>query len=364
MSKPLLVLAAAAALAGCAGQIDHPIVQPQLHVVDATGFDVRPDSLRVPASAAAALGVVAAGDVLVSSTGAGFLRRVVSVSRDGDGLTLATAPAALDDALVEGVLHSSDDLLAPGQRAADRVVDVPPLVVTFDELPLVGDGSAPRIALNGSVTLHPYLDVDLSVSGGRVQLFDLVLHGDVDASAELDLTAGNDGDMDPLFDKTLWTSAPMVLTQWIGPVPVVEAVTLSLHATGDAHASATLTLGGVDAHAAISAGARYDGSGWSAVGDHTLTLAARPASADVALSADGTINLLLQADIKFYDLAGPYVTVGPYASVTLADDGSGTVTRTGRIGFSGDFGGDLSVMGHHVASYDAQLFDVGRDADF
>jgi len=362
MSRTLLALVAAAALAGCAGEIDRPVVSSQLRVVDAAGFDVRPDSLRVPGSSAAALGAVAAGDVLVSSTGTGFLRRVLSVSRDGDALVLLTAPAALDDALVDGALQARDDLLAPG-RAADRVVDVPPLVVTFDELPLVGDGAAPRVALNGSVTLHPYLDVDLSVSGGRVQLFDLVLHGDLDASAELDLTAGNGGDMDPLFDKTLWTSAPTVLTQWIGPVPLVEVVTLSLHATGDAHASATLTLGGVDAHAQLSAGARYDASGWHAVGDHTLTLAARPASADVALSADGSVNLLVEADIKFYDLAGPYVTVGPYASVELADDG-GTVSRSGRIGLSADFGGDLSVIGHHVAGYDAQLFDVGRDVTF
>ena len=358
-----VLLMAIVTWAGCGGQIEPAVVNPQLRVVDATGVQVAADSLRAGGAAAAALRGVTAGDVLVSATGMGFLRRVVGVSRDGDALVIATAPASLDDALVEGVLHAHQDLLAPGERAADRLVDVPPLTVTFDELPLVEDGDA-RAALAGSVTLHPYLDVDLAVSRARVQSFRLVLHGDLDASVDLDVTAGHE--LSRSFEKTVWSAPPTVLTQWIGPVPVVEVVSLSLVASGEAHAGVTgsVTLGGVDAQATLAAGAQYNANaGWSGVGEHTLTLTAAAPSASIVAHAGGSVTVQARADIRFYDLAGPYVYVGPYANVELADDGSG-LSRTGRVGLGAHFGGDLSVMGHHVASYDAQLFDVGRDVTF
>jgi hypothetical protein len=349
--------------AGCGGQIDPAVVNPRLRVVDAAGVQVAADSLRASGAALASLRGVTAGDVLVSAAGTGYLRRVVGVTRDGDALVIATAPAALDDALVEGALHSRQDLLAPGERAADRLVNVPPLTVSFDELPLFEDGDA-KAALAGSVTMHPYLDVDLAVSRARVQSFTLVLHGDLDASVDLDVSAGHE--VGKSFAKTVWSAPPTVLTQWIGPVPVVEVISLSLVATGEVHAGVTgaMTLGGVDAQATLAAGARYDAAaGWSGVGEHTLTLTAAAPSASVVAHAGGSVRLQARADIRFYDLAGPYVGVGPYARVELADDGGG-VQRSGRIGVDGHFGGDLSIMGHHVASYDAQLFDVGRDVTF
>lgn len=351
-------------LAGCSGQIDPAVVNPHLRVIDQPGVQVAADTLRVDGAARAELDGVAAGDVLVSSLGTGFLRSVVGVSRDGDALVIATRPASLDDAVVQGSLHTRQDLLAPGERVEDRTVEVPPLTVTFDELTLLEDGDDAKVALNGSVTLHPYLDVDLSVAHARVQSFELVLHGDLDAAADVDVTAGHE--LSQSFEKTVWTSSPTVVTEWIGPVPVVEVLTLSLVATGEAHAgvTGTVTLGGVQAHAQLAAGAQYDAdAGWTPVADHSLTLDADAPSTDLLVHAGASVNLLARLDVKLYDLAGPYVDVGPYARVEVADDGD-TLTRGGRVGVSADFGGDLSVMGHHVASYDAQLFDVGQDVSF
>src|SRR5581483_10280282 len=105
-----------------------------------------------------------------------------------------------------------------------------------------------------------------------VQNFDLVLHGDIDAKVELDLTAG--GALSKSFSQTIWSAPPVVLTQFIGPVPLVETISVELVATGEAHAGASgkVVLGGLDAQAQLSAGAHYDGSKWSPVAGSSIDL--------------------------------------------------------------------------------------------
>jgi hypothetical protein len=68
--------------------------------------------------------------------------------------------------------------------------------------------------------------------------------------------------------------------------------------------------------------------------------------------------------VRFYDLAGPYLGVGPYAKLDITSQNLAPPTATGRIGLSGDFGGDVSILGHEIAGFDVQLFDVGQNVSF
>src|SRR5262249_22173861 len=153
----------------------------------------------------------------------------------------------------------------------ERTVDVPPLVINFDAVPLLQTGAG-KATLNGTVTFHPYLDVDLQVAWGRVKDFNLVLHGDLSASADVEVTAGQQ--LSASFSQTIWSAPPVVLTQWIGPFPLVEVISLELTASGEAHAgvTSTMTLGGVEAEAKLAAGAHYDGSSWTPVGERSFTI--------------------------------------------------------------------------------------------
>jgi hypothetical protein len=366
-------------LTGCGGQIapsqngqrgTETIVSPQLHVLDGTNLSVAPASLRGSGADATALSQLVAGDVLVSQQQGGFLRKVVRVSSDGADVVVDTEPAALDDALVQGALHASNDLLAAtapsvaGDRGAQSVVNVPPLVLNFANLPLFDYGAKGKLALNGTITLHPYLDVDLAFGGGRLQSFDLVMHGDIDAQLALQLTAG--GELSQSFTQSLWTAPPVVLTQFIGPFPLVETISVELVATGEAHAGATgtLTLGGLDATAQLSAGAKFDGSNWSPVGTQTINLTPVQPSLAVNLQAGGSVSLQARVAVRFYDIAGPYLGVGPYARAEIASQNLAAPTATGRVGLNGDFGGDVSILGHRIAGFDVQLFDVGKDFSY
>jgi hypothetical protein len=371
---PTLILPTLIIVTGCAGQIETPtntraiqtVTSPQLHVLDGSGVTVAPTSLRASGTAAAALASLHAGDIVVASQAGGFLRKVDSVSSNGTDIVVTTEPAALDDALVQGALHASTDLLAPaaGDRAASSVVNVPPLVINFNELPLFDQGAQGKLALDGTLTLHPYLDVDLAFGGGRLQSFELVLNGDIDAQLALKLTAG--GTLSQSFTQTIWSAPPVVLTQFIGPFPLVETVSVELVATGEVHAGATgtLTLGGLDATAQLAAGARFDGTSWSPVATQTVDLQPVQPALDVAASAGGSVSLQARVAVRFYDIAGPHLGVGPYAKVEIVSQDLTAPTATGRIGLSGDFGGDVSILGHQIAGFDVQLFDIGKDVSF
>jgi hypothetical protein len=370
----------ALALAGCGGQVDgatpdgqrgvQTITAPQLRVLDGTPVDVSASSLSGSGSAADTLAQLHAGDVVVSSQAGGFLREVVSVTADGDRVVVGTGPAALDQALVQGQLHASHDLLAAGDstiggdRSASSVVNVPPVVLNFDELPIFDYGAKGKLALNGQVTLHPYLDFDLAFSGGKVKNFDLIFHGDIDANVALKLTAG--GDLSQSFAQTIWQMPPVVLTQFIGPVPLVETISVELVAVGEAHAglNGTLTLGGLEANAQLSAGAKFDGSQWSPVGSQSIDV--KPIKPSLAVNAHAGASVKLQArvSVRFYDVAGPFLGVGPYAKVDVVSDNFVTPVANGRVGVNGDFGGDVSILGRKIIGFDVPLFDVGKDFSF
>jgi hypothetical protein len=68
--------------------------------------------------------------------------------------------------------------------------------------------------------------------------------------------------------------------------------------------------------------------------------------------------------VRFYDIAGPHLGLGPYANIAILSQNFSTPTATGRIGLSGDFGGDVSILGHQIVGFDVQLFDVGKDISF
>ncbi len=340
--------------------VEETIAQPNLRILEedtASRVILEPDRLAILDEVAGDLAAAHVGDVLLAHAPVPFLRKVIAIDDTGPLLTFTTEPAALTDAILEGHMQSSRDLA--GEQAAgspdELIVGINALNFDFSKTQVINEGDLKVTINKGTVSFRPYVDLDLRVGWFGVDKFQAIVHGDLEATMGVSIVAAKN--ISRSFSKTIWTSQPYVVTQWIGFVPVVETVTVSLVLSGEAHAgvNATLDLGGANAKASLAAGAVYENGQWRGVATPSLEFSAYGPSATASASAGASLQLTTRVDVKFYDVAGPYLTVGPYANAEVNNTG-----WSARVGMKGAFGGSVSVLGHNLASYNQQLFDVGK----
>jgi hypothetical protein len=351
---------------GCTIGDDDAASQLNVVVVDdeiATRVTVQPDLLSVAADAAGPLMLVQPGDVLVSQGADPFLRKVVSISNDAGQLALATEPGDLTDVLVDGHLESSRDLFnepAVDEDTKAAVIPIGRLALNLAGKTILEESGVKVVIDRGSVTFRPVFDLDVKIAGGKISHFHALLHGDLTAAMGVKITASRN--FSRSFSRTIWQSPPYRATQVIAGVPVVEVVRVSLVLSGEAHAGAsgTVELGGATATASMLAGARYDAGDWTAVAAPSIALEKRGPSASASASAGASVRLAVRLDVRFYDIIGPHLTVGSYAKTEVKASTADGLSWFARLGVSGTFGGNITVLGKTLASYDRQLFDRGR----
>ncbi len=365
----IVVIAASLMTLGCqVGEVTDSIAQPNLVILDdatASRLTVEQDGLFVATADAGTLAQVHEGDVILSNGSEPFLRKVLSVTAASGQLAILTEPAALTDAILQGHVQSHRDLLSepvpqePGQTAV--IIPVDKLALDFGATKLIDQGGIKVNINQGTVTFRPVLDVDLQIDDGSLTSFHAILQGDLEAS--MGITISTEQSFNRSFSTTLWESPRYVATQFIGAIPVVEVVTISLVLSGEVHAGAsgTIDLGSAKAKASLKAGATYQDGEWSAIADPSINFEARGPSLAASTSAGASMRLTTRVDVKFYDVAGPHLIVGAYAKTDLSDSLANGLHWTGRVGMDASFGGDLTVLGKNLATYNRGLFDLGRD---
>lgn len=364
-----LLVASLSMTIGCdVGEVPDVVPQPNLVILDesiAARLTVQPNGLFVATEEAGTLAMVDVGDVILSNGAEPFLRKVITIHRSSGQLAILTEPAALTDAILQGHVQSHRDLLAepvpqrPGQTAL--IIPVDKLALDFGNTTLI-DQAGLKVNINqGTVRFRPLLDVDLQIEDGSLTHFQALLKADLEAS--MGITISTDRSFSREFSTTIWQSPPYVITQVIGVVPVVEVVTVSLVLSGEAHAggSGTIELGAAKAKASMEAGATFKEGEWSAIADPSISFEAHGPSLAASFSAGASMRLTTRIDMKFYDVAGPHLIVGAYAKTDLSGSVANGLAWTGRVGMEASFGGDLSVLGKNLASYNQSLFDVGRN---
>ncbi|MBA3397488.1 MAG: hypothetical protein H0T89_32990 [Deltaproteobacteria bacterium] len=349
------------------GEAPDGVAQPNLLVLEediAARMTVGANQLSI-AGNAGELANVRPGDVVVSNGPEPFLRKVVRVRSDAGQLALETVPAALTDAILEGHAHSNRDLLSepvpqtPGQP--ELIIPIERLALDFGGTKLLDEAGLQVSVNRGTVSFRPYVDVDLQIEDGSLASFHAILHGELEAS--IGVTINSERSFSRGFSKTLWESPAYKATQYIGNIPVVEVVRVSLVLTGEAHSSVRgrVDLGSAKAKASLEAGASYADGRWRAVADPSIAFETRGPVFEAGATAGVSVRLTTRVDVKFYDIAGPHVIVGAYARTELRDSYEDGLSWTGRAGMDATFGGNVAVLGETLASYERKLFDLGRD---
>lgn len=332
-------------LSACATAGDGTVVNDRVKVID-RDVTVMPDRLVLARAGNEDLLGATAGDVLVSGRGTGFLRKVESVADLGDQIAIATSPAAMTDALVEadydGEVHD-----------AKWDWDGPKFDGVFfntEGLKIEGTGGAELTMTKGSVSFHPSLDLAMKMHWAKITQFDLVASGAFDG--ELGFQLQTDGAAQISYEKDLWESPSWTFVQMIGPVPVVEVVSVgvSLEVTGSTEGATTVDVS-ASAHSGITAGARYTDGTWQRVGDHTLDLHTDGPAVTSTNNAAIEVSMPVELHVQFYDLAGPYISLEPNVHAEWTPDEGAKAFW----GMESRAGGQVNLLG---AGNDSRLLGI------
>ncbi len=360
--------------------------------------EVTDDALTLPRQGHEALLDLPAGKLMVGRRGGaknpdGFLRRVSSVTTEGSKIVIHTDNASLSDAIVSGALHeaSSPTLADPGSsdmtlRPRDLggllggKVDITNQVVLDErDLGAAGTGSTSlsgaKLAAHAEVTsgyidFRPRVETDLRFAHRKLDHFRLSASADLDAKFEMDIDIKGEGTVTTeLSHEIKTTKRKQVIKfprlrlppQFIGPVPVYEAIELNVVVgcdftiKGEVHVRTGMAVTG---H--ISAGADYGPSGWTKLGDRPTFKITPTFDAVAAGNLEVQCSLTPEVGVFFYDMIGPTLSVGPYVSTEL-DNTSGKLTWGVYPGVAAELGGEISLFDRSIASTSVSIFDWKSD---
>jgi len=257
---------------------------------------VEEESVTVPTdSVPKSLTAIAVGDYVVSGEGDGFLRQVVGVDRSA-GLRLRTIEARLADIVINGSVHAT--------------LALDPIVLDLSGQAVLGTEDLGVSVTPFILSVTPSVDLTIEIRKNKVVTFATKFRLARSTSLGLSAVAQAPTRFET-GDVTLWKSPKWRFVQTIGPVPIVEvlSVTVAAGLRGEISARAsTFVSGTCDRTQTYTLG--FSDGRWAAnqSGDVSCSGAAPTFNSAIGdLSLEAYLKGTLAVD--FYGLAGPYVAI-------------------------------------------------------
>ena len=292
------------------------------------------------------------GSIIVGAEDGGFLRRVESVSRSGDLLTINTTVAYLDEAVESGDFLATTltdgeaaenaagatrwgpwttTYIAPGVTEARNGLCCSLNGVTLglksdSGARLPGKGPV-KSSISGEFTIKqgdidflPRLELASQIRLGRLESFRVAQRGGLELNLdayEIKITAGLSTDnIQATFvkDSILYIKQKPFAT-FIGPMPLVGLISYQLNLKVVPTVSGSVVFGGkFRTGFGITTGVQWSRSaGWSPVfGATSYFDATVPQFQGAEATASVKIALVPEVSVQFYGAAGPKVELEPY----------------------------------------------------
>ncbi len=318
---------------------------------------------------------LAPGAILTSFDGRGFLGRIQSIKLENGSIVAETTIPSLREAFDELAIHvdSELDIVSGMPKAARKMVSVDKVGVSAGKygfsLGVAGDLNFGVDVLDGSsFSFRPRTRVDLSVGLFSGVDFGMSAGVDLDMRLLTRLNAQLNGSVTAEVDViqmaiALATQIDEPLLVPVGPGVVMTVsliygcelgldgrIELETEFTADVSASGGFDCDmpwGKSPKCTKNANSNVNGSAAIKSGDHevqtSLECYARP-----------------QIGLMLFNLAGPYVTAGPYANTTVTIGPKNSVDLS--LGFKGIVGGKVEIPEIDVTLWEKQwtLFDVNK----
>jgi hypothetical protein len=281
------------------------------------------------------------GSIIVGAENGGYLRRVNKATRSGDMITVETSVAYLEEAVQEGAFATTSSTdgdtvslgvgstrwgewtttyIAPGLTSASSQLccSLNGLNIKFEQTYLQPI-SADFTVKEGDIDFLPRLEMSSNFSGFQLQDFRAVFHGGLGLNIdeyEFKVTGElkEEFKMEKKFKKFITKQKPFAT--FIGPMPVVGTITLTISLEITPSVSASAVFGGkFRTGFGLTGGMQWNrGPGWSPVtGSSAYFEAPAPEFKGVEATTSVKIAVVPELSVEFYGFAGPTVEVEPYA---------------------------------------------------
>ena len=297
------------------------------------------------------------GSIVVSGSGDGFLRQVVSVTSSGSGTSVYTVPASLSQVFLNGSLQSTGELNFAGASngSGHSLAGVPDggplfsLSIPFDQVWTTSYGTQVSVSGMDVLSASYVLDANFTLFHGLTGFYFALLltnqiHVIVSISQAVSLSLSY-----PIYNTTL---DPIVF--FAGPVPVVLVPVLDFSVGLDvtAQVSATAT---VNSSESLAAGLRYASGSWSPVSSESHTITYQLPSVSASLDAKAYLDSP-HFVLEFYGVAGPSFTLSPYLLLHGVYPGCPSLSL--YAGLEGTAGIDMGFLDDTDQVFSYRLFDL------
>lgn len=309
--------------------------------------------------------VVNAGDVIVGSSGDGYLRIVRSVVHSGTMLQLETDPAALTDVISDGDLQMvftagvTGTSLRELSRAEESMlpgVTIENGKIQFNNVTLIGDSARGLSIRDGSIAFTPAGALNVSIHHLAITHFKASVSGSLTVDA--DLVLGSTGAFTKSDSIAFYTTKGRFVG-YVGGLPVyVSVVTVFSFIPSIALDGQATVQTGFTASAGVIVGAEYQNNQWASLTGPNGSVLVKPLTIAVGGKVVGTLGLKAQSQIYLYGVPGPYLWAKPFleadASVDLLHDSFSSICKAA---INAGFGMKVKVL-------DLSLVDFVEDRDF
>lgn len=302
------------------------------------------------------------GDVLASDVSSlapdGFLRKVVSVSSDGQQYAVETDQATLEDAILQGTFKFSaeltaDDLAAaiPAGKESTRPLARPSRAGGMIPINIGRQELIDQVFVSGKAEIKVKPDLEIPFDGAQIQ----AVHFTTEASERVELDLEANVAYGQVQEQLTVKEIPLrTFTVQFGGLPVVVRPWIELVVGVRGRVSAGMTTGIVH-QGDLTTGVHYvKGDGWNAKPvTFKPTFEAKStqpkASASVIAYAGPVLKLSL------YGVKGPYLMADGY--LDLSSDPAVTPWWTLNGGFEASVGVQIKILGKSLPPLSMVLYN-------
>jgi formylglycine-generating enzyme required for sulfatase activity len=308
---------------------------------------------------------LAIDDIMVSNKGSGLLRKISSIDKSNNQITVQTTQAVLEEAIQKGTLDITKTLTPAdtmnvlykikGLNLRKKSAHPNKFSLSLNDVIIYdGDGNpstkGDQMVANGSVELTLGFKFYFSVDNWKLNK--LLMSTTVNENSQLSISM-NLLNVDYSKKKEIMRATFSPMTFLVGTFPVVLTPVLSISVGVDGIIYANLSSS-ISQNAEFTGGLKYENGSWSPIVTQSHSFSYQPPTITAGAELKGYIGP--QLDLLLYGVVGPTVGVSLYGKVVA--DLTQNPWLTLWVGISVDAGIEMEILSNVLAEYQINVLDL------